>query len=294
MFLFISGWIFSQKKMSIQVMVKQFLKILIPYYIVALSTYCIWGGYTNSFSIIDVFKIIILKGYGDCKGLYHLWFLSYILLAYIITPLIQEIMDYLSRTNILKLIIGICIVMISLFIFFELYTSHYYAAWMICYVIGIVLGSLINNNDKLRSLGNVIMRCIYVLSITLNLSQIVIDYLLNMEFIGVYASIYERFCNYSHVLLGITLVMIFRYIYFKFFKNNNIISRMLRCSDKYSYYIYLVHQIFILGTFSICGIIENKILAIFLTLTVILLLSVLIQRISYIINNKMLCIIENK
>ena len=44
MFFFISGWIFSKKNMSIKVMVKQFLKILIPYYIVALCTYCIWGG----------------------------------------------------------------------------------------------------------------------------------------------------------------------------------------------------------------------------------------------------------
>ncbi len=293
MFLFISGWIFSQKKMSIQVMVKQFLKILIPYYIVALSTYCIWGEYTNSFSIIDVFKIIILKGYGNCKGLYHLWFLSYILLAYIITPLIQEIMNYLIRTNILKLIIGICMIIISMFIFFELYTSHYYAAWMICYVMGIILGSLIiDNNDKLRSFGDVIMHSIYILSITMNLIQVVIDYLLKKEFIGVYASIYERFCNYSHLLLGITLVMLFRYIYFKLFKNNHIISCMLRGSDKYSYYIYLVHQIFILGTFSVCGIIENKILAIILTLIVVLLFSILLQRISYIINNKILYIIE--
>ena len=54
--------------------------------------------------------------------------------------------------------------------------------------------------------------------------------------------------QYGHVLLG-TLIFILFYKFLNHFSiKNNVI---LQYSDKYSFYIYLVHQIFILNSFSI-------------------------------------------
>jgi len=44
---------------------------------------------------------------------------------------------------------------------------------------------------------------------------------------------------------------------------------LLEVSDKYSYYIYLTHQIYILGGFSVCAIVKNKIIAILIALVLI-------------------------
>ena len=77
----------------------------------------------------------------------------------------------------------------------------------------------------------------------MNAIRILAKYVLKTDFTG-----FGQFEKYAHVMLG---VMIFLVLY-RLFRNakRNIVVEL---SDKYSYYVYLVHHIFILGPFTILG-----------------------------------------
>lgn len=73
--------------------------------------------------------------------------------------------------------------------------------------------------------------------------------------------------NYGHVMLGSVLFIILYKTISKFNIKNNIVFSF---SDKYSYYIYLVHQIFILNSFSVLFLTKN----LFINIVLIILLSI--------------------
>lgn len=60
--------------------------------------------------------------------------------------------------------------------------------------------------------------------------------------------------NYGHVFLGVILFILFYKTFNKLKIKENFI---LKFSDKYSYYIYLTHQIFILNRFSVLSLTKN-------------------------------------
>lgn len=75
--------------------------------------------------------------------------------------------------------------------------------------------------------------------------------------------------KWHHVLLGIVLFLNM-YIIFDYIKTIKI-NKILVFSDKYSYSIYLVHQIFILGTYSLLFISSN----LFLNISVIIFITII-------------------
>ena len=279
MFLFISGLLFANRNVDILVLKKQFVKILVPYYLFTIIANLIWVVYSSDANITDIVSIMLLHSYGKFQGLQHLWFISYILLAYVMTPLFISILKVFEKTFFSMMCSGFLIV-IGLLIFFELFASHYNAAWMVCYFFGIIMGRLLNSKVPEMIQGRqYIIFIIVILSIIFNTIQIIIDYYICPTFSGVNGSIYNKFCNYAHVLLGITLVLLLRYIYNKV-TNGSVEHCILRWSDKYSYYIYLVHQLFILGCFSLCTAIETPIIAIPVSIGVIVLSGIILNKLT--------------
>lgn len=285
MFLFISGLVFSNQDVDIMTLKKQFTKILLPYYIFVVIACIIWLALSKDSNVGDVFSILLLYKYGKFTGLHHLWFISYILLAYVMTPTIIGVIRLFEKTY-KQMLFGGFLILISILIFFELFATYYNPAWMICYFLGLFMGRLLyNENPKMNMGGRHCIYCIAILAVISNCLQIVIDYYLCFDDSGLYSHLYERFTNYAHVLLGITLVFLLRLVYIK----NPIHSEnhsILKWSDKYSYYIYLVHQIFILGCFSICALIHIPVLAIVVSVFVIIaagmLLNILTEKIMMI------------
>ena len=279
MFLFISGLLFSYRDIDILTLKKQFIKILVPYYSFVIIVCVIWIFFSSDANVADLFSIMLLRSYGKFIGLHHLWFVSYILLAYTMTPIVLGVIKQFEKSFI-NMMCGGFLVIISLLIFFELFASYYNAAWMICYFLGLFLGRLLNSQDPRINRGGVY--CVYsivVLTVLFNCLQIVIDYYICPELSGVYKSLYNRFCSYAHVMLGITLVFLLRYIYNKIpihSENHSI----LKWSDKYSYYIYLVHQMFILGCFSLCSLIHTPVMAVVITLIVIIFAGILLNKLT--------------
>lgn len=279
MFLFISGMVFSNRDMDILSIKKQFIKILVPYYLFAVMSSLIWVLFSSDANISDIVSIMLLRSYGKFLSLHHLWFISYILLAYIMTPLLISILKLFEKTF-LSMIFGSFLIIIGLLVFFELFATYYNAAWMICYVLGIMIGRLLNNQkpEIIRG-GQYVIAIILILTAVFNSAQIMIDYYVCPVFSGVYKSIYSRFCSYAHVLLGITLVLVLRYIYDKM-PNGSAEHYILRWSDKYSYYIYLVHQMFILGCFSLCSVIDSPIIAVPISLGVIAIAGITLNKLT--------------
>jgi peptidoglycan/LPS O-acetylase OafA/YrhL len=89
---------------------------------------------------------------------------------------------------------------------------------------------------------------------------------------------YNDFCSYAHVSLGISIFLVLYILlgYINFGKFKIILS----LSDQYSYEIYLVHQIFILGPFCLEKFTSYIVINIILICIVILALSALLKKIS--------------
>lgn len=62
--------------------------------------------FSSNATAIDIIEIMFLHDYGNYSGLHHLWFVSYILLAYIMTPLILNIVKIFEKKIIYMLLGG--------------------------------------------------------------------------------------------------------------------------------------------------------------------------------------------
>lgn len=142
LFLIISGFLYGRRN-KIQVAdfyKKNLSKVLVDYYlylivIVPVHIYII----KYSISCSDYIKLILGLG-TRIPGLGHLWFISTIVLCYLITPLLLPIMNkprwllYLCSAGVIIEII--CIILPGLT-----------GAWINCYIIGFVYGYLYRKND---------------------------------------------------------------------------------------------------------------------------------------------------
>ena len=78
-----------------------------------------------------------------------------------------------------------------------------------------------------------------------------------------YGELHYQLYKISHAFLGVAIIIVLVYIY-KFVRSRFQLigfEKLLKQSDRYSYYIYLTHQIFLLGAFSVCAIFQNKVIA---------------------------------
>ena len=252
MFFYISGYLYSNRVIedSIAWNCKQFLKILVPYYICIIIT-CGIGFFLHAgCGIKQIFHLIVLNGTGGFITLDHTWFISYILLCYMITPALLN-MKIICRNNI-RFVFRMLFLLCGMFIFFELYAKYYKSAWIICYTLGIIFGQFETYHSK-KTNRQLKIFIVFIAAIT-NLIAIYFNYFSDELFYG-----FSRFFNYPHVFLGIALVIIFKRLY-KTIQFKERYNKILDLSDKYSFYIYLTHQIFILGEFSLLGVVDNLLL----------------------------------
>lgn len=253
MFFFISGYLYSNRKIhdSVGWVSKQFVKILVPYFICVFITGGIGFVLHAGCSVKQLFHLAVINGTGGFSTLNHVWFISYILLCYLITPALLRMK--VVGENIGKSVLRTGFLLVCLLLFFELFAEYYNPAWIICYALGIILGQFeAVISKKAVKLWKVI---IVVAAVLANAIKIFCKYIANVEFPG-----FSRYTNYTHVLLGIAFVIILMELYRAVLKGR--IEKMLDLSDKYSFFIYLTHQIFILGAFSLLAVIGNPVIAV--------------------------------
>ena len=266
-FFIISGYLYGNKSMDAPLpwLQKRFVKILTPYYIfltLAIVGYLIVSperlGLAN---VISSYFVV-----GTIQGIGHLWFVSYILFCYIITPYLAAIRDYLSSKNLL-LALGSIVVIVGVYSIIEIFINgHFRPGRVGCYILGYFTAVFVNRLGE-----KTINLCFYMSLIPTAISNYVychLHYIQGLEMKGLLTHI----TDYSHAFLGYSITMLLMII-FKTIKE----SWVLDYSDKYSYEVYLVHQLFILSPLTLLSLFQSRIANITISLVAIYISGVMLN-----------------
>lgn len=281
-FFFISGFLYGKKEIkNISDFYKSRVeKIFVPYIIVLTIGLLLERVFLNKkYSFYSIFGNYL--GFGGFCGcieiLTHTWFISYILLCYLLIPVFQKMLaKKLFRNNLYYFMI-VCI-------FIQLLQEFQVLSINSCWINNFLFGYFYSRCCKSRK-----EKIIFETSITM-LFIIVIPFAFiyqeNIEIYKTFPNILNShsgvIIQYGHVLLGSVL---FIYLY-KLFDNFNMkYNTLLDFFDKYSFYIYLVHQIFILNSFSILYLTDNITINIILIFVLSFLFGMMVKRLNNIVIN---------
>ena len=266
-FFIISGFLYGNRTIDALVpwLKKRFAKILIPYYIfltlVILGYLIVSPGRLGQSNIISSYFVV-----GKIKGISHLWFVSYILFCYIITPYLAAIKDYLSNKTMLFAISSI-VMIFCVYSILEILTKGYFRPGMVgCYIFGYFTAVFVNR------IGEKTLKLCFLISliptVVSNFIYCHIHYIEGVEMKGLLVHV----TDYSHSFLGYSITLLLM-IVFKNIKKN----RILEYSDRYSYEIYLVHQLFILSPLTLLSFYQSRITNITITLITIFVSGIILR-----------------
>lgn len=273
-FFCISGLLYGNKRIEdpIKFILKNIKKILVPYYCFLLPVIIFYVLFADEY--ITIYSIgTALFCSGTIKGIEHLWFISYIIFCYLITPYL-----YLFTQKIKDLKCSYAI-----FIFLAIlelgqllsiaYNSYFAFDRLSCYLIGYFLGFIYSQYgfNTFKKIGYFLC----LVGVAATGIRIYGKYVIHLNSIQ-----FGFFVTLARVLFGITIFFIL-FILFKNIKE----KKILNYSDKYSYYIYIVQQLYILSPFSLMNITSYKFLNWILTLTAIIISSIILKYISDKVND---------
>jgi surface polysaccharide O-acyltransferase-like enzyme len=188
---------------------------------------------------------------GGLKGIGHLWFISFIIICYLLTPILQSLYDNLMKD---KKEVKFWGVLFFIIIFIQFIKKVGLIVINVpnlsCYILGYFISrryyntKYINSNDRLSLLQTTMV--FTIASILSNGIVIYYRYYRKMENMAAG----NLFFDFSHMLLGISLFFIM-YSIFNNIDKRFINGRIIDCMDRYSFEIYIVHHIYILGRFSL-------------------------------------------
>lgn len=270
MFFCISGFLYAKKQITspIDFICKNFKKILIPYYCFLIPIIILYFVFArDSISIHAAFSALLCS--NTITGIKHLWFIAYILFCYILTPLLQAFTDKMRKTKwyiYLGILFGLlmCGQLLSRY-----FGSFFMFSRIFCYLFGYF--SSVFLQEYKSKLFIFFTGTVTFIAISLNAVRIYCKYIASYN----PDSSFELFEQYSHSFFGISIVLIFL-ITVKNIKKN----KLLELSDKFSFYIYIVHQLFILSPFNLLKITKIPALNCFITVIVILICAVILKLLS--------------
>lgn len=275
MFLCLSGYLYGRKTIDEELSFykKQFIKILVPYYIVVAGASIAQILFArNEISLACIVKVLLC--YGTLSGGEHLWFIPTILFCYIVTPLFDKLNNCIFEKKYPLLCCTISFVLLSVVV--KLFVPYFNPAWIACFYLGHVLGK----NEVRCTMGLKLCKgLIYALALFLVSIQIVISYILNLELSGTIRALSAIMFDFGHALLGISIVFVLLDV-FRTQNISNVIMKPILFLDSISYEGYLVHQFFILGTFSLLTIIDSQIIAVITIFLVTLICGFTVKIIS--------------
>lgn len=275
-FLFMSGYLYGQKniKNNKEWIIKQLKKIFIPYYIYVFIIFIIYFIFErNLLTWENIESLFLLKTiFSLPKGLGHLWFITIIFICYLITPLLQKIVKSDIYSNKKKILLIFIIIILFESMFFQDYIYPDICN-IICYILGYIIAyEKEKGKNKIFEYSIIVMALISNIIKVTGLSQInvkVIDSILNILVLN------------SHILLGSAIFIIF----YKLFKNINILlnetrKKYIDIVDKYSYYIYITHHVFILGPFSLISLTPKLLINLLIIIACIIISSYILKSIT--------------
>lgn len=274
-FLIISGYLYGLKTVSniIEFYKKQILKVVIPFWSYLCVVTIFFVIYQNS-QVSPKTIILAFTGAKPFVGLEHLWFVPYIVVCYLLIPILQELRDRWSLFSIRKMLIYLIVLMGIIELLGIAYSFYFVPSRINCFIIGYFLPSII---EKLKERKKELNLIIVVTAFILSIIRIVINTMIDAS--GVMQSLFGIIGEYSHVILGLAIFVILKTIL-----SNSKQSVFTRLSDKYSYYVYITHHLFILSEFSLFYFFTSKYISIVVICICIALSSVCLRYVTDIIN----------
>ncbi len=273
LFLIISGFLYGLKfkNANAGTVWKNFKKIFFDYYIFIILAIIL--NLVFNISGIDFKRIILMFFFaGNIKGVEHLWYVPLILFCYLEIPFLSFFKSKIQKNklkNLYKIIFLIIVVIINSLIF-----SYFNAAWVLCFNYAYLFAEEIKDIKKYFVRYNIIGIVLVALIHGLRCFTNIFD---NMSRINQYININDFIKTLTAIVLFITLYFLFSFIKYK----DKI--KFLDFADKYSYDVYLTHQIFILGPLSLLSITRFNAINICLSLICIVALTVALIGIKYLI-----------
>ena len=274
MFFCISGFLYANKKIdsAIDFIAGNLQKILIPYFCFLIPTIAIYFSFARDSSTVSSAVSALLTS-GVIKGIGHLWFIPYILFCYLITPYLQALAEKMRKTKWYVFCLIFFLLTVCGVIFSKVFSSYFSFNRIFCYLFGFFAAVFLQEYKQI-----IYKRLVWALTVTtilLNCLRIYCKYIGHFSFKG-----FSMFEEYAHALLGISMVL-FSLLVIKIEKKKPIFE----LSDKYSFYVYLVHQLFILSPFTLLTATPYMVLNWFLTIIMIVISAKLLELVSRIVTN---------
>ena len=266
LFFFVAGYLCGRKKIEkpVRWILQKAKRILLPYYFLLLIVFLIYQlsgkQMLQPSSIFLLFNIQGLnylvwpfRGYGAPAGLGHLWFVTIIMLCYLITPLFQKMREWLTGTP--KKWLKYVILALAIGVQFLLLLVGVQSSYLIIYFVGYMTKELVIDLKKLLGLTG--------------LTAIVLFGRLLLRRYVDGSLFYDRYyCLISNAAIAIWIVYAVAFLFAKIPALQTFFAKKIWLFiEAISYYVYLVHFVFLRGEYPISSWVGgNTVLADFLVI----------------------------
>lgn len=252
MFLFLSGFLYGRRDQlkPLEFMTGRLKKLLTDYVIFAIlvvAAILILGR--MRLSAMDIICFVLMR--HTLPGLEHLWFLPYIFLCYLFSPVLHGLTRKLREKSDGAFLLGAAATLVAVELAVEVLLPSSNPAWFNCYVLGMLFAGC-EERKKLRRILTVTLVALTLVTNGLRIwvqpqSYSVIFYILRGKWI-----------SYAHGLLGISVALGVRWLYLRL-PRMAWTEKVLDLSDTYSYDVFLIHPFFIFGNHSIFALVGKAV-----------------------------------
>ena len=288
MFLYMSGYLYGRYRdidpagfmyARLKRLLIGFYVFSIPFSVILLATKVYPIGW------VDIVHFLTFSNFNFADGIGHLWFVPCIIVCYMMLTLLISILNKMDAIKSDAVYIAASIaLMLGVEFIFQLFIRNEMmkSPWINCFVVGVVLRRISESDRRLKDyIGYVILFGCLVM----NAAQIVMTYVLALEFESYKLFLFDRICDYAHMLLGIVLVEIIRRLFANI--GSDKVKSFLDTTDRLSYSVYLVHFVLIKGAFSLLKVISPKALAVVAIYVSAILIGILIDAITNMIQKRL-------
>lgn len=255
LFFLISGFLYGKVEIpsTIDFYKKRIVKIYLPFIIVVLlfaGIYKIFGVESLSWRHLIPYAFNLQAFAKPIEGFYHMWFLSVIMICYLITPIAK----FLLKNKPSLFISLLLLTSVVEFVFVQKMYSM--AAWIILYLFGMCIGcfdtKLVNLITTIISGGGLAILMVF------------------FQWSRLTDPIWAHYSVWLHCVLAIFL---FAVLYSILAKIDFKLPKCLQFVNNISYEVYLVHHILILGPLSLLFVTSSETINILLILIITFVLS---------------------
>lgn len=246
-FILISGYLYGNKniKNNFKWIFDRVKKIWLPSFIFSLFVIFLTMAITDVVDLKYVFIYLFNMQYflGGINGANHLWFISVIIICYLLVPLFHKHKyQVITKFNYIFLFTLIFSIFVGFF-------SKIYGL-LSFYILTFYIGYFIRNNENFFNIRYAFFAISFVIGIIIRLlGKILLDDTLFYV---------TTIVGITHIIIAVSLFCVLYKLFNKLsYKQEDLVYKIINFFDNLSYYIFIVHYMFIVGPVSIMDITNN-------------------------------------